>query len=93
MPKMSIYLPENLYAVVKAQDLPVSEILQEALRAKLEVDEKLRALDEFIADLVAEVGEPTEAEIRAAEQSAERIAVHARRRRSDGGSTAGGRAA
>lgn len=86
---MSVYLPDDLYTVVKARDLPVSEILQESLRAKLEVDEKLRALDEFIADLVAEVGEPTEAEISAADKSAERIVDQAGRRRGDGSAAQG----
>lgn len=82
---MSVYLPEDLYAVVKAQALPVSEILQEALRAKLEVDEKLRAADEFIATTFAEYGEPSEQDIRAAEESARRIADHHARHQEQGG--------
>ncbi|HEY2947380.1 MAG TPA: hypothetical protein VGJ53_03115 [Micromonosporaceae bacterium] len=79
MPRINVYLPQDLYDRVKAEDLPVSEILQAALRARLELDEKLRAADEFVAMTIAEYGEPSEEDERLAEESAQRILEHARR--------------
>lgn len=61
--RMTVYLPEELHAQVKAQQLPVSEILQEALRAELSRRDKVAALGEYLAELAAEgVGEPTDEE-------------------------------
>jgi hypothetical protein len=71
-----------------AADLPVSEILQTALRERLDLGEKMRALDEFITMSVAEFGEPSAEEVRAAEESSQRIVDHARRMGKLGGSSA-----
>lgn len=35
MPKVSVYLPDELYAEVRRHDLPISAIAQEALSAAL----------------------------------------------------------
>lgn len=53
---MQVYLPDELHRRVKDEQLPVSEILQEALRRELSRREKLAALDTYLADLTAEVG-------------------------------------
>ena len=76
---MSVYLPQDLYEMVKAEGLPVSEILQAALRERLCLAEKLHAADEFVAMTIAEYGEPSEEDVRLAEESAQRILEHARR--------------
>lgn len=59
MARMTVYLPEELHTQVKAQKLPVSEILQDALRRELVRRQKVEALDEYLAELAEEVGEPT----------------------------------
>lgn len=70
---MQVYLPDELHRQVKQEGLPVSEILQEALRAELTRREKLAATDEYLADLVAEVGEPSAEDYVRAERLAARI--------------------
>ena len=62
MPRIQVYLPDDLYAEVKSRGLPASELLQKAVRAELRREELLQATDEYLAELVAEVGEPTEAD-------------------------------
>lgn len=62
MPRLQVYLPDDLYAEVKSRGLPASELLQNAVRAELRRIELLAATDEYLAELVAEVGEPTEAD-------------------------------
>ena len=38
MPKVSIYLPDDLYARARAHDLPLSSLAQEAIEAALASD-------------------------------------------------------
>jgi post-segregation antitoxin (ccd killing protein) len=56
---MQVYLPDDLYEQAKACGLPVSELLQKAVRAELARLELLTETDRYVADLVAEVGQPT----------------------------------
>jgi post-segregation antitoxin (ccd killing protein) len=56
---MQVYLPEAMYKQVKARALPVSELLQKAVQAELRRQDLLAETDRYLADLVAEVGEPT----------------------------------
>ena len=59
MPRLQVYLPDELYDELKRRDLPASELLQVAVRAELERRDALDATDEYIAALAAEVGEPS----------------------------------
>lgn len=59
MPRMQVYLPEGLHRRVKDEQLPVSEILQDALRRELARREKIAALDGYLTELAEEVGEPS----------------------------------
>jgi len=59
MPRLQVYLPDDLYQQLKARDLPASELLQEAVRAEIQRRDALAATDEFLSELVAEVGEPS----------------------------------
>ena len=59
MARMQVYLPDDLYQVVKARGLPASELLQRAVRAELRRLDILAETDRYIADLVAEVGSPS----------------------------------
>ncbi|MEP7113491.1 MAG: hypothetical protein ABI862_09520 [Ilumatobacteraceae bacterium] len=61
-----MYLPDDLSDELKRRQLPASELLQVALRAGLERRNALDATDDYLAELAAEVGEPTAAR-RAAE--------------------------
>lgn len=70
---MQVYLPDELHRQVKQQGLPVSEILQEALREELTRREKLAAIDEYLKELATEVGEPTAEDYARAERLAAQI--------------------
>ncbi|HBL27761.1 MAG TPA: hypothetical protein DD490_13065 [Acidobacteria bacterium] len=69
MARMQVYLPDDLYQLVKARGLPASELLQRAVRTELRRMELLSETDRYVADLVAEVGSPD------ADQSARAAAV------------------
>jgi post-segregation antitoxin (ccd killing protein) len=59
MPRVQVYLPESLYAELKSRDLPASELLQVAVKAEIERQDTLDATDNYLAELAAEVGEPS----------------------------------
>lgn len=56
---MQVYLPEDLYKLVKKKGLPASELLQDAVRAEVRRRELLREADRYVVELTAEVGEPS----------------------------------
>jgi len=56
---MQVYLPDDLYKLVKARRLPASELLQAAVRAEVRRLNLLAEGDRYLADLVAQVGKPT----------------------------------
>ena len=60
MPRVQVYLPDGLYTELKNRDLPASELLQVAVRAEIERRDALDATDHYLAELAAEVGEPSE---------------------------------
>jgi post-segregation antitoxin (ccd killing protein) len=80
MPRMQVYLPDDLYEQVKARSLPASELLQKAVRAELARQEILSATDRYVEDLVAEVGPPTAEQRASAAAVARRIARRPTRR-------------
>ena len=59
MPRVQVYLPDSLYFELKSRDLPASELLQIAVRAEIERRDALDATDQYLAELAAEVGEPS----------------------------------
>jgi post-segregation antitoxin (ccd killing protein) len=68
MPKMQVYLPDELYRRVKAEDdLNVSKVLQDALGELFAQRERAKALDELIAAYEAEHGVITDEEMEAQE--------------------------
>jgi post-segregation antitoxin (ccd killing protein) len=64
---MQVYLPDELYRQVKSRKLPASELLQLAVRAALKRQDLLKETDRYLAELIAEVGEPSAAELTRAE--------------------------
>jgi hypothetical protein len=77
---MQLYLPDDLYGLVKARGLPASELLQKAVRAELRRIELLEEHARYLADLEAEVGEPSPAERTKAKRVVERIVKRTRRK-------------
>ncbi len=71
---MQVYLPDDLYEQVKARQLPASELLQEAIRAEVRRQDLLSETDAYVAELAAEVGEPSLQERARAQAIARRIA-------------------
>jgi hypothetical protein len=72
---MQLYLPDDLYEQVKRRHLPASELLQEAVRAEVRRQDLLSETDGYLAELLAEVGEPSPQERARAEAIARRIAA------------------
>jgi post-segregation antitoxin (ccd killing protein) len=80
MPRMQVYLPDELYKLVKARRLPASELLQEAVRAEVRRQELVAKSDKYLAELTAEVGAPTARERTRASAIAQRIGGRTRRK-------------
>ncbi len=79
MPRMQVYLPDDLYRAVKDRGLPASELLQEAVRIELGRRELIEASDDYLTELLSEVGQPSDADTARAEAIARRPARHAER--------------
>jgi post-segregation antitoxin (ccd killing protein) len=62
MPRVQVYLPDDLHQQMKARKIKASELFQAAVRAEVERLEKLELLDRYVAELIAQVGEPTAAD-------------------------------
>lgn len=73
MPRLQVYLPEDLYRAAKERGLPASELLQGAVRAELRRQDLLSETDRYLAELVDEVGEPSAAAVARAEALSERV--------------------
>jgi hypothetical protein len=71
---MQVYLPDDLYRLVKKRRLPASELLQSAVRAEVRRRDLLSETDRFTAALSADVGEPGAADRSRAKALAQRIA-------------------
>jgi len=82
MPRMQVYLPEDLYRAVKDRGLPASDMLRKAVQAELRRQELLSETARYVDELVAEVGTPDETALVKAEAVARQV------RRSKAGSRA-----
>ena len=74
MPRMQVYLPADLYEIVKERRLPASELLQEAVRTEVRRRKLQSASRRYTAELAAEVGQPPPRERARAAAVAQRIA-------------------
>jgi post-segregation antitoxin (ccd killing protein) len=79
MPRMQVYLPEDLYRAVKDRGLPASELLQRAVQAELRRQALLEETERYLQDLVAEVGAPNADAVARADALSRRV----RRSRTD----------
>ena len=77
---MQVYLPDHLYEQVKSHGLPASELLQKAVGAELRRLELLAETDRYLAELVADVGQPSVPRRKRAAEIAGRLAVRAANR-------------
>jgi post-segregation antitoxin (ccd killing protein) len=76
MPRVQVYLPDDLYTELKSRDLPGSELLQLAVKAEIERRDALDATDQYLAELAAKVGEPSPRDRARALAIAQRIRDH-----------------
>jgi post-segregation antitoxin (ccd killing protein) len=80
MPRMQVYLPDDLYQMVKERRLPASELLQEAVRAEVLRRELVEASEKYTADLQDQVGPPTASQQARAADVARRIGGRSHRK-------------
>jgi len=73
MPRVQVYLPDDLHDELKRRGLPASELLQIALRAELERQDALDETATYLKELAAEIGEPTVRQRAQADAIARRI--------------------
>ena len=73
MPRLHVYLPDDLYQIVKERQLPASTLLQEAVRAERHRQAVLEETDRYIAEIIQEVGEPSAEDWARAEALVRRI--------------------
>jgi post-segregation antitoxin (ccd killing protein) len=78
MPRLQVYLPEDLYREVKERQLPASELLQGAVRAELRRQVLLEETDRYLTELVDEVGEPLPEAVARAEALSKRVTAKTR---------------
>ncbi len=77
MPRVQVYLPDDLHDELKRRGLPASELLQIALRAELERQDALAATTDYVDELADEVGQPNGRQQAHADAIARRIRARA----------------
>lgn len=80
MPRVQVYLPADLYKVLKARRLPASELLQQAVRDEVRREALLAATDRYLDALVDRVGTPTAREQERAAAVVARAGTRAKRK-------------
>jgi post-segregation antitoxin (ccd killing protein) len=73
MPRMQVYLPDDLYRAVKDRGLPASDLLRRAVQAELRRQTLLEETARYVDELVAEVGTPDDAAMAKAEAVADQV--------------------
>ena len=73
MPRVQVYLPDDLHEELKRRGLPASELLQIALRAELERQDALDETSQYLDELIAEVGAPSQRQRSHADVIARRV--------------------
>lgn len=73
MRRIQVSVPDELYDEIKRRKLPVSQLLELAVRVEIEQHEKNDSLREYLKELTAEVGEPSAEALARADAMALRI--------------------
>lgn len=63
MARVQVYVPDELHEQLKARGLRASELFQAAVRAELRRLDLERETDQYLAELMDDVGEPTAADM------------------------------
>lgn len=83
MPRIQIYLPDDLYEVVKSRGLPISELSQDAVRAALRREQLRSETEAYLDELAATLGGPPSGkELSSADRWIDKAAAPRRRRAS-----------
>jgi post-segregation antitoxin (ccd killing protein) len=80
MARIQVYLPDDLYTLVKERGLHASRLLQEAVRAEARRLQLLEEAERFLDELVDEVGAPTPEETARANAIVQRLERRIERR-------------
>lgn len=64
MARVQVYLADELHRRIKELELSPSELLQRAARDEIRRRELAAAAEQYLAELAAEVGEPSAADVR-----------------------------
>ena len=59
MPRLQVYLPDDLFEAVKTHELPASKLLQGAVRTELREREASEEARRYAAALIEHFGEPS----------------------------------
>jgi hypothetical protein len=62
MPRVQIYLPDDLHQAVKELGMPISELAQQAVRTELCRRKLAAAADRYLAEIAMELGGPPTAD-------------------------------
>ncbi len=82
MPRVQIYLPDDLYEAVKSRRMPISELSQNAVRAALHREQLRADTQAYLDELATRLGgPPTDKELTAADRWIERASTPGRRHR------------
>jgi post-segregation antitoxin (ccd killing protein) len=73
MPRIQVNLPVKIYEQVKSRGIPVSELLQGAVKTEIRRLDLLAETDAYLRELIAETGVPTAAQRAHADAIAARI--------------------
>jgi hypothetical protein len=73
MSRVNITMPDELYQRARGAGLNISQLAQRAVASELERQAKIGELDEYLADLEAELGPISEAERASADEWADRV--------------------
>lgn len=73
MPRVQIYLPDDLYEAVKSRGMPISELSQDAVRAALHRESLRAETQAYLAELADRLGgPPSDPELAAADRHLDR---------------------
>ncbi len=67
MPRVNIWLPEQLHAEAKAMELSLSELTQQAVIRELDRRRRIKALDIYLKELDRELGPPSQKDTKEAD--------------------------
>jgi post-segregation antitoxin (ccd killing protein) len=63
MSRIQVYVNDDLHRQIKERELPASEIFQQAVEKEIARLRAIEAMDDYLNDLVTEVGRPTAEEV------------------------------